>query len=345
MFGTKIQNQQVSGQANYKRAAPIFHNEEHKMHMLIVAMDYKRTGRPLSCTTDAKNVEELARQSGVQWLVPLYDEQCTKEAVLRAIRSMGQKCGPDDYFIFYFAGHGTNTVDAQAADEVDGHDEAFVCVDKNGQVSPATLLSDSEFCAAVLSSCQLETRILIISDCCHTGIITDLSKNCWEGRQAIAVGGCQDVHVAEETGREGIFTHSMLLAIDKLSKVGRDNYSVGMLFNATLHEDDVVFSSKQDITIQISPAFATDAMAWPLVPPVGYQAPLNRRGGPGGKGRSAEMDGVSPEMMLHVRQESLNVPVSIEEYVTHVQGGTLFQLKPCRACTAGGCAVGGCHVQ
>merc|ERR1712032_820769 len=138
----------------------------------------------------------------------------------------------------------------------------------------------------------------------------------------------------------------MLLAVDKLSKVGRDNYSVGMLFNATLHEDDVVFSGKQDIVMQTAPSFASDAMAWPLVPPVGYQAPLNRCGGPGGIRRNAATEGVSPEMLSHVNQDALNVPVSIEEYVSHVQGGTLFQgLKPCRACNSGGCAVGGCGIQ
>merc|ERR1712151_617892 len=111
-----------------------------------------------------------------------------------------------------------------------------------------------------------------------------------------------------------------------------------MGYNATLHEDDVVFNNKQDITIQTAPSFATESMAWPLVPPVGYQAPLNRCGGPGGISRNAVAEGVSPELMSHVNQEALNVPVSIEEYVSHVQGGTLFQLKPCRACTAGGCS-------
>ena len=37
--------------------------EDHRMHMLIVALDYKRTGRPLDCVTHARNVEELARRA------------------------------------------------------------------------------------------------------------------------------------------------------------------------------------------------------------------------------------------------------------------------------------------
>jgi len=48
-------------------------------------------------------------------------------------------------------------------------------------------------------------------------------------------------------------------------------------------------------------------------------------------------------MLQHVRQEKLNLPVSIEEYVSSVQGQNLFQAKPCRACAAVG--GGSCVMQ
>mmetsp|Transcript_116152 Transcript_116152/g.259636 ORF Transcript_116152/g.259636 Transcript_116152/m.259636 type:complete len:343 (+) Transcript_116152:106-1134(+) len=339
----RVQNQQVNGQANYKRAAPIFHQEEHRINMLVVAMDYKATGRPLTCTTDARNIEELARQCGVQELVSMYDEQCTREAVLNAIQRMCSMCGPDDYFIFFYAGHGTNVQDV-SGDEADNQDEAFVCVDRRGQVSADTLLVDDEFCKTVLESCQPETRILILTDCCHSGTIADLSRPEWEGRQAISIAGCQDFQCADDTGKGGIFTHAMLLAIDKLSKVGRDNYSVGMLFNGTLHEDELIFNSKQDITIQSVDGFSPDEMAWPLVPPVGYQAPLNRCSGPEGIRTDAAMLGISPAMLPHVTQSALNTPISIEEYLALLTGQALYQFKPCRGCAAG-CSGGQCSVQ
>mmetsp|Transcript_139268 Transcript_139268/g.388660 ORF Transcript_139268/g.388660 Transcript_139268/m.388660 type:complete len:345 (-) Transcript_139268:45-1079(-) len=343
----KVQNRQVNGQANYKRAAPIFHHEDHRIHMLIAAMDYESTGRPLTCTIDARSMEELAQQCGVRGLRALYNEQCTKEAVLGALQKLGSECGPDDYFIFYFAGHGANLRDAggeEGGEEADGQEEALVCVNCKGQVSFETLLSDGEFCSQVLRSIHMETRILILIDCLHSGTILDLTKQDWRGREAISIVGCQDAQCSADAGRGGIFTHALLLAVDKLSKVGRDNYSVGMLFNAALHEDELVFGSKQDITIQTAPKFFTDGMAWPLVPPLGYQAPLSRCADPGGIRDDRVISGISSSVLRHVTYECLNVPVSIEEYLSHVQGGAILQLKPCRACTAG-CSAGQCLMQ
>lgn len=339
----KVQNHQVNGQANYKRAAPIFHDEDHRTHMLVVALDYGRTGRPLTCTTDAKNIEELARQCGVHELVTLLDEQCTREAMLGAIKQMGSKCGPDDYFLFYFAGHGAHLLDTGCA-EADEPGEAFVCVNRKGKVSPQSLISGDEFGMEVISALPTETRILLLTDCCHTGTIVDLSKDVWRGRQAIAIAGCQDPQCVDDTSRGGIFTHSMLLAIDKLSKVGRDNYSVGMLFNATLLEDELVFGGKQDVAVQAAPGFSPDAMAWPLIPPVGYQATLSRCTGPEGRLSKAAAPSVSPALLQHVTYEALNVPVPIEEYIGYVQGGAVLRMKPCRACTAG-CSTGPCSLQ
>lgn len=338
----KVQNHQVNGQSRYKRAAPIFHQpEDHRIHMIIVALDYKHSGRPLTSTTAARNIEELARQCGVQWIKPMYDDECTKEGILDEVKRMTSKCGPEDVFILYFAGHGMSTkVKGGQAEEVD----ALVLLDRNGQVSPSTLLRGDELAREVLDGCKHETtRILILTDVCHPVSLVDLGTPAWEGRQAILIAGVQDQRTAEED-RGSIFSHTLLLAIDKLSKVGRDNYAVGMLFNAALHENDLVFSSKQDMLLQTAPKFGTDEMAWPLVPPVGYQAPLSRCAGPGGIRSDAGRLGVSPALLQHVRQEALNVPVSIEEYVSHVTGQSLFGMKPCRACNAG-CSGAACLLQ
>lgn len=317
------------------------------MHMLILALDYKYTGRPLTCTTAARSVEELARQCGAQWLTPMYDEECTREKVLHAVQQMTSKCGPDDVFIFYFAGHGASAEDgsgtAASSPQAGDAGDSFVLVDRNGQVSSSTLLSGHELASAVFAGCREETRVLFLVDTCHSGTIIDLTRGAWEGRQAILVAGTQDPHTTDED-RGAIFSHTLLLAIDKLSKVGRDNYSVGMLFNAALYENDLVFSSKQDLNVQAAARFATDAMAWPLVPPLGYQAPLSRCAGPGGIRSDAARRVLSSALVPHVRQEALNVPVSIEEYVSHVQGQALFNLKLHRACNSG-CSTGGCSLQ
>lgn len=318
--------------------------------MVILAMDYSATGRPLSCKSTAAAVEDLAKQCGVQSLVTLYDERCTKEVVLETIRRTGQQCGADDWLIVYFAGHGSTPASQDRParrldDEEPGRlDEVFICVDRNGNASPATQLFASELSHAVLSSCRTETRIIFLVDCYHRGPVIEVSGKQWAGRQVCVMSGTQDVPRNDDKSRMGLFTHALLLAMDKLSRIGRENYSVGLLYNAALHEDELVFAGKQDMGIETSQGLTSDGMAWPLVPPAGYQAPLSRCAGPGGVKSSASLFGLTPALLSHVTQEAVNTPVSVEEYLNYVQGQRFFQVKPCRACSAG-CSTSPCAIQ
>eukprot|EP00440_Ansanella_granifera_P050321 gb/GFBE01054539.1/.p1 GENE.gb/GFBE01054539.1/~~gb/GFBE01054539.1/.p1 ORF type:complete len:344 (+),score=66.70 gb/GFBE01054539.1/:1-1032(+) len=337
----RARNRQVNGQSNYKRAAPIFHQEDHRIHLLIVALDYVTSPQRLQSTTDAKHIEDLARQCGVHSVVTLYNNQCTKDAVRRAIKSAGSACGVNDYFVFYYAGHATVLRDP---DQAGGNDEAFVLVDPSGKASPASLLLDEDFSTIILDNFKAETRIIILTDCGHEVPVVNVTSNRWLGRQVCVISGLEELPPEKgEPSKRGIVTHALMLAIDKLSKVGRDNYSVGMLFNALLLEDELVFRCIQDIELQTTPDMTPDAMAWPLIPPAGYQAPLSRCAGPGGVLSNASMFGVSNVLLRLVVQEALNNPVSIEEYLHTVTGASIFQFKACRACTAGyppaSCAV------
>jgi len=61
----------------------------------------------------AKLFEDLCRRSGVKEIVTLYDGGAqasgkpTKDELLKAIKKVGDKLGPEDMFIFYFCGLGT----------------------------------------------------------------------------------------------------------------------------------------------------------------------------------------------------------------------------------------------
>jgi len=232
----------------------------------------------------------------------------------------------------YFEGHATALSDP---DRQGLHDEALVLVDPNGKASPATLFLEEEFTSLVLENFKPQTRVIVLTDAGHEVAVLDLSQERWKARQIVSISAIEAVRSSGEDCRRGIFVHALLLAIDKLSKVGRDNYSVGMLFNAWLLEDELVFRGLQEIEIQAPSDFSPDAMAWPLVPPAGYQAPLSRCTGPGGILSNASMFGISSALLRHVVQEALNAPVSIEEYLSHVQGLSSFGFKPCRACSAG----------
>jgi hypothetical protein len=317
-----VRNAPVPAEAAYSRHAPI-HDDIGEVHVLICALDYKRTSNPLTCTIDGNNFAALCEQCNAKTVHKLFDEEATVPAVKEALTTLASKCGPDDYFIFYYSGHGTNLPD-QDGDEADHQDEAFCLVDDRGQVSFETCLRDDEFADIVTTCVHTETRVLMISDCCHSGTVADLSKDEWDGYRAISISGCTDKQTSGDTGRGGICTHSLLLAIDKLQQAGDDDYSVGALYNATLREDERVFDSAQDITIQAADAISYNSMAWPLIPPNRYQAPLNRAaggqqdtsGGINGEGSTAvELTqvaehelvamGVSPAMVGFVHQEHI----------------------------------------
>mmetsp|Transcript_34742 Transcript_34742/g.78230 ORF Transcript_34742/g.78230 Transcript_34742/m.78230 type:complete len:307 (-) Transcript_34742:43-963(-) len=220
-------------------------------------------------------MQKLAQACGVQDVEVMFDNECTKENVKTRIEQMGQRCDDDDFFIFYYSGHGTSMEDL-VGDEEDGMDEALCFVGPQGQLGGRYFMRDDEFAEIVTDAIPEETRILILTDCCHSGTIGDLDKDIWEGREVISVTGCADSQTSGDMGKGGIFTHSMLLAIDHLQRSGEEDYSVGLLYNATVFQDDKVFNSAQDITIECPPAFAPHQLAWPLVPLGDYSAPLSQ---------------------------------------------------------------------
>jgi len=251
---------------------------EGQVFALICALDYKQTSNPLSCSIDGRNVERLLASCGVpsENIVSMYDEQCTKENVLAQLESIGQNVGDGDYFVFYYSGHGTNLQD-QSGDEADGQDEAFCFVTPDGQINYDSCMSDDTFAAAMTSSFGEGVKILILTDCCHSGTIADFKTGSWGGRKAISITGCLDGQTSGDIGRGGIFTHSMLLAIGELQREGEEVYSVGKLYNKTLKKDNEVFNSEQSICLQCSPGFMPNQMAWPLVPKEPYTSPMGLR--------------------------------------------------------------------
>merc|ERR1711920_671227 len=149
-------------------------------------------------------------QCGVQNLVAMYDEQCTRENVLAAIEEVGGRCGEDDYFVLYYSGHGTQVED-EDGDEDEGQDEALCLVDEQGQISQGTLLVDDDFCEALTDAVDPSARIVVLTDCCHSGTICDFDKEMWEDRHAVSIAGCLDGQTSGDIGKGGIYTHSMLL--------------------------------------------------------------------------------------------------------------------------------------
>eukprot|EP00928_Gymnodinium_smaydae_P070536 TRINITY_DN54348_c0_g1_i1.p1 TRINITY_DN54348_c0_g1~~TRINITY_DN54348_c0_g1_i1.p1 ORF type:complete len:355 (+),score=117.04 TRINITY_DN54348_c0_g1_i1:68-1132(+) len=266
----KVTNSMVPAGDNFTR-----HVEEGTRHMLICALDYKKTQNPLTCTMDGKNMERLARACGIEDLTCMYDEQCSISSVKQALEDIAGRMSEDGIFIFYYSGHGVNVQD-YSGDEEDGEDEAFCFVDEYGQVSQDTLMTDDDFAEVLTGALPPQARVLIMTDCCHSGTIADLEKAEWNPFEVVSLAGCLDSQTSGDMGRGGIFTHSMLLAIERLQRESKDEYSAGLCYNTTVSFDDKVFASAQDITMQTNASITPDRFAWPLVPQEKYLSPLTK---------------------------------------------------------------------
>lgn len=298
----KVTNKYVDGGANFDTVP-----DASNIHMLIVALDYKKTSFPLTCTMDAQNIQCLAGSCGVQDVTRLIDEQASKASVCAEIVEVCARCKPEDYFVFYYAGHG-DTVKDEDGDEDDGLDEAMVLVDASGKFhKTSTYLIDDEFAEVITSNIPEGVRVVIIMDCCHSGTIADLDKECWEDIEAVCISGCLDSQTSGDTGKGGIFTHSLLLAIDNLQKHDEDEYSVGMAYNMALKYNQDVFASAQDITIHLSPKSESSGMPWPLIPFIDYDAPMK-------KARRQKRAISTSEEVTEGELESMGVKASLKAY-------------------------------
>lgn len=262
--GKKITNSQVHEGEVEER--------EGQVHMVICALDYPGTGHELTCTQDGDNMKQLASQCGVNDVVSLYNNEANTPNVSQTIQQVGSRCQPGDYFIFYYSGHGTSVPDT-SGDEDDQKDEAFCFVTADGQLDFGAFMTDDDFADVVTSSVDEDVKIIVLADCCHSGTICDFNSRKWSGYRALGISGCEDTQTSGDTGRGGIFTHSLLMAIDELSKDNDSgHFSCSETYNRTLDKDADVFDSAQDISLSYSQGASGGNMAWPLCPPSSYSA-------------------------------------------------------------------------
>merc|ERR1712008_11618 len=108
------------------------------------------------------------------------------------------------------------------------------------------------------------------------GTIMDFNKSVWTKRKAVSISGSRDTQTSADTDVGGICTHSILLSIESLQRQGLQSYPVKKLFKETLVQDEAVFSSEQDITLNRSAGCMQMGIPWPLIPKTPYTAPYQR---------------------------------------------------------------------
>eukprot|EP00927_Polykrikos_kofoidii_P065060 TRINITY_DN60857_c0_g1_i1.p1 TRINITY_DN60857_c0_g1~~TRINITY_DN60857_c0_g1_i1.p1 ORF type:complete len:610 (-),score=95.44 TRINITY_DN60857_c0_g1_i1:475-2304(-) len=250
--------------------------KEAQVHLIVCCLDYQLTPYPLTCSVDGWNMSALARHCGSDLdIVTLSNEEATVANVTAAIGDVGKRCKPGDHLIFFYAGHGANLPDDDG-DEDDGLDEAYLLVDEGGRLSSNAILRDDDFAQVLTSSVPRGTSMIIISDCCHSGTMADFNRSVWKGHCAVSVSGCSDWQTSADTGRGGIFTHCLLMAVEQLAAQSPLGFTVGDLCRAAVQADGDAFQSPQDLTVLSAPGVTCDDVAWPLVPSRSYKAPWRR---------------------------------------------------------------------
>lgn len=251
--------------------------ESTNIHVIICALDYAGTSNPLTCTQDGDHMQELCKACGVTDISLMYNRQANKDAVAAKIQRVASRCKKGDYFIFFYAGHGANVKDVDG-DEDDGQDEAFCFVTPDGKMFGGWM-TDDEFAKIVSAAVPDGVKVLVISDCCHSGTICDFDSRVdqWKGVQAVSLSGCRDSQTSGDVGTGGIFTHSLLLAVAELTAEGNKTLTIKKLFEKVLDKDDTIFDSEQDITMSSSRSTSQSTFMWPLIPKPGYEAPWKGR--------------------------------------------------------------------
>lgn len=131
---------------------------------LFVGINYEGTGYGLQgCINDAKDYNEAfgayLHESHI-----MLEQEATKEKILAVLAQLVGLLRYRDTLIFTFSGHGTWLPDKNG-DEPDGKDEAICPWDVNAHV-----ILDDEL-QAVIGHRVRGSKIIFISDCCHSGTV------------------------------------------------------------------------------------------------------------------------------------------------------------------------------
>lgn len=119
------------------------------------------TGPLAACEFDANDMAAIARSQGMKSTV-LLGKKGTRSNTLAAIRGAAKALRAGDLFFLTYSGHGGQVPDV-TGDEADKQDETWCLYD--GQ-----LIDDELY--VELSRFAAGTRILVMSDSCHSGSVT-----------------------------------------------------------------------------------------------------------------------------------------------------------------------------
>ncbi len=150
-------------------SGPIASGRRGKVYALMVGIsDYAGTASNLAYTADdARKMAETLRRQGVlaSESVVLTDAQATPSAVRAAFARVAAAAGPNDMFLFFYSGHGTQVPGRPGNGEPDNREEAIALI--------GGLLMDDEM-ATMFRSVRAGVSILALDSCFSGGFARDV---------------------------------------------------------------------------------------------------------------------------------------------------------------------------
>ncbi len=167
--------------------------------------------------------------------IELYDEEATRDNILKSFESIISQAKPEDMFVFYYAGHGT-------IDESAGNEYYLVPPNITQLYGDSKQLKEKGISATelkMLLSKIKATKQLILMDACHSGAAIDkLQENDAERERAmtqlarssgvamLTSSNSQQFATEFEVLKHGVFTYSLLDALDGAADTGDKVVSV-----------------------------------------------------------------------------------------------------------------------
>lgn len=253
--------------------------------VLICTLDYD--GYPasenglgvLTASTDGTRFLDLVKSSGVP------DENITilmdsaenagtpnwpnSNNLWSALKTMGKKTKPEDCFVFFFGGHGFHQEETGCMrDEEDGQDE-FLVLTNNFDEGKIDAFLDDRMKDMFMQHFSRECKILMVTDCCHSGTVCDLDDPVLGGHQIVHYAAVQDTQEAADVGG-GAFTVSLLEVLEDVCNEGGP-ISVADLYERTNSQFGPKWEGlDQNFNYTATICADPETFPWPLIPEEGW---------------------------------------------------------------------------
>jgi hypothetical protein len=186
---------------------------------LLVGINYIGTSNALAgCINDVNNVNTYLLSKGFtcQLITDHTVLKPTRDNILYALKQLLVNAVAGDVLVFEYSGHGTYVRDTNR-DEVDGYDEAMVCLDRR--------ILDDELKSLLVNHLKKGVTLFVLMDCCHSGTILDLKyqydgvdkvnpKNLETAGKVYMMSGCMDRQTSADAvihkQAQGAMTWSLL---------------------------------------------------------------------------------------------------------------------------------------